>query len=216
MTSRYAYESSRYFSYKSPDVVLVVGNGEEKTTFNVHEAMIGPPSAFFKAALNIGLKETHERKINLPEITWLGMLEVLNWLYRKEVWKPKLREAFSEQATEKFLAIFTAIDFLQIPQLTDNYKEVLEELLSGLNGSSLVTADKEEGGRVALLIHELYKIGGSIDEHVFLSVLKVLRINGSGLPASINGFLGFRNFVYEHKDPNPKFLHDLCKAYGFC
>ncbi|KAK6332982.1 hypothetical protein TWF718_010808 [Orbilia javanica] len=215
MTSTYEYERSPYFSYSSPDVVLVVGDGENKTTVSTHESIIGPPSGFFKAALKIGLKETHERKIDLPEITWLGMEEVLNWLYRKEVWQPKPREVFSEQTTEKFLAIFATIDFLQIPQLREDYEKMLDGLLKNLNESSRLLDSRDQGGRLAQIIHELYRIGGCIDDTLFLALLRLLKTSKNPLSVGMSGFYGFRNFVYKLEDPNPKFLHHLCNAYGF-
>ncbi|KAK6527302.1 hypothetical protein TWF281_010489 [Arthrobotrys megalospora] len=209
----YKYESSPYYCYTNPNVVLIVGTGEEKTTVEVHESVLAPPSDFFRAALNIGLKETHERKIELPDITWEGMEEVLNWLYREEIWRPTIQDLFSENTTSRFLAIFTAIDFLQIPALKQDYQDMFEKLLDGQNEYSCMVTKTEEGRRAAFTLHELYDMGVRINENVFASTVKRLR---NPRPRDRHGFLGFRNFINDLESPDPDFLHDVCRAYGAC
>ncbi|KAF3225401.1 hypothetical protein TWF106_002540 [Orbilia oligospora] len=207
--------SSQYFKYSTPDVELIVGQGEDKVTVQVHEFVIGPPSEFFRAALNVGLKETNERKIHLPTITWVGMEEVLNWLYRREVWRPKRHKRFFAESTGKLVAVLDAVDFLQIPQLKDEYQEMLEEFIATIDINSPLLESREEGGCLAIVLHELYKIGRGIDGNRFYLFMKNLKKHGSLFPDSMNGFQGFREVTNELKEPNTRFVHDLCKAYSY-
>ncbi|KAK6508691.1 hypothetical protein TWF506_010770 [Arthrobotrys conoides] len=217
--------SSQYFSYSAPDIELVVGDGAEQTTVKVHESVIAPPSEFFRAALNAGLKETTEKKIYLPDITWVGMEEVLNWLYKKDILEPTIRESWSRgyrekltaQSTEKFVAVLRVVDFLQISQLKDEYQKVLEGFLKKLHSGSPLLLEEERGGFIATILHEFYKIGGEIDDDVFYMFMKTIKMHCPKFPESpsMNGFRGFQEVVNDLEEPNAKFLHVLCKAYSF-
>ncbi|KAF3909278.1 hypothetical protein ABW20_dc0107101 [Dactylellina cionopaga] len=85
-----SYENTPFYRYTDPDVTLVVGEWspgeEEQREFKVHENVLAPQSEFFKAALTSGFRETQEKRVELPGIKPETMVNILEWVYRAEIW----------------------------------------------------------------------------------------------------------------------------------
>jgi hypothetical protein len=58
--------------------------GEDKVKFHIHKTFLCDVSAFFKAALKAGFKESGSQKIELPEDTTETFELFLSWLYAQE------------------------------------------------------------------------------------------------------------------------------------
>jgi len=58
--------------------------GEDKAKFHIHKTLLCDASAFFKAALKPGFKESRNQKVKLPEDTTETFELFLSWLYAQE------------------------------------------------------------------------------------------------------------------------------------
>jgi hypothetical protein len=89
--------------------------GEDKAKFHVHKTFLCDVSAFFKAALNAGFKESGSQKVELPEDTTETFELFLSWLYTQE-YKGMDEKLFKKPETanrvelERFMDLFIFAD----------------------------------------------------------------------------------------------------------
>ncbi|KAK6345970.1 hypothetical protein TWF730_010307 [Orbilia blumenaviensis] len=135
---RMLFKKTPLYLYSEPDVTLIVGSQKEE--MEVHESVVAVYSDFFKAALRSGLKESYEKRIELPEINPDILIVILNWLYRvplTPLFNPDLdtpetlATALSLPMVEKLNSILRTFDFLQIKNAEVHYIRFLEDKMRG-------------------------------------------------------------------------------------
>ncbi|KAK6349105.1 hypothetical protein TWF730_009864 [Orbilia blumenaviensis] len=152
--AEHAFMLTLMYQYCKSDVTLVAGK-----EFKVHEFVLASQSDFFKALFRSKLKESKERRINLPDIASDTLVVVLNWLYRAPIKDPIEGDPLSDSSTQKFKDIVQAFDFLQIKSGCGDFCGFVEKRLQTyrppytLDGISNMVS----------IMNEVYRSGGSID-----------------------------------------------------
>ena len=94
---------------------MTIEVGEDKTKFHIHKTFLCDVSAFFKAALKAGFKESGGQKVELPEDTTETFELFLSWLYAQE-YKGMDEKLFKKPDTanraelERFMDLFIFAD----------------------------------------------------------------------------------------------------------
>ncbi|KAK6331712.1 hypothetical protein TWF718_002258 [Orbilia javanica] len=167
------FKESPLYLYSKPDVTLVVG--EEQ--IEVHENVIAVYSGFFKAALNSGFKESHERRIEIHDIELENLTVVLNWLYRvplTPLFNPdtSTRESFytlnSPNMVQRLADIHQAFDYFHIKGFELPLTRFIESQFREVGGQDRFV----EGlcKNVVTISNNLYKNGYNIDQ-AYLDIL---------------------------------------------
>jgi hypothetical protein len=89
--------------------------GEDKAKFHIHKTFLCDVSAFFKAALKAGFKESACQKVKLPEDTTETFELFLSWLYAQEYKGMdeklfKTPDAANREELERFMDLFIFAD----------------------------------------------------------------------------------------------------------
>ncbi|KAK6512597.1 hypothetical protein TWF481_001481 [Arthrobotrys musiformis] len=216
MRPGYSFQESPRYTECLPDVTLVVGFGP--TTVKVHKSLLQSHSEFFNSIFSErgGPRETRPGEISIVEVHWLGMEAALDWMYTGVLWEPKDWALIDRDDAKKFVAIFVVINFCQLWGLKNAYEKFFERRFSSLTRAPLTPYEK--GGRwVGFVIHEFYRVGGAVEKYELAWLINNLRdFNTGSQDPQGDGYLGFRRFVDGIDDPDTRFLHDLCRAYGAC
>jgi hypothetical protein len=69
--------------------MLIVGEGENQTTFSVHQNLLSASSQFFEAACKPEWMKPEDGKIRLPEDSPTAVQVFVYWLYHNEICIPK-------------------------------------------------------------------------------------------------------------------------------
>ncbi|KAK6524552.1 hypothetical protein TWF281_011458 [Arthrobotrys megalospora] len=196
------------YLYSEPDVTLIAGG----RGIRVHEHVVAAQSDFFKAALRSGLKESHERRIELREIEPDILIIVLNWLYRAPIKSPLPNSQgifwglFSDPATKKMKATLRAFDFLQIKGAAGDHVKVFEGILGSLKSDD--GFDPCRYGNIFIVLNEVYKAGCSLSEGAMSNLFKVILGSVRRRP-----FIEKLNEVLRDlQDPNGECFRDISLA----
>ncbi|KAK6506399.1 hypothetical protein TWF506_011310 [Arthrobotrys conoides] len=206
-----AFKESPLYLYSKPDVTLVVGEEE----IPVHESVIAVFSEFFKAALNCGLKESHERRIEINEIEPEILTTVLNWLYRvpltplfnTDPQAPEtMRILLFKETVQKLNSILRAFDFLQIKSGGTVYFRFLEDTVRNM-GVSRPYFEPQSTRNLVILLNEAYRYGFCLTQQSFKSFLnEVYRL--TYFPTE-NYMWSLGEGIKTLQDPDVKFLQDI-------
>lgn len=208
-----SYKESLLYLYSKPDVTLVAGEEE----IGVHESVIAVYSDFFKAALNSGLKESRERRIEINEIEPEILTVVLNWLYRvpltplfnTDITRVETLGTLLSDDITKIKKIFQAFDFLQIKGAGIHYVRFLEDKLRE-SGPNIFPVTPTASRNVATALNEVYRCGSSITESSLSALVKEIYKNSGPLLNNYIRELG--NGLRALKDPDSRFLQDISVA----
>jgi hypothetical protein len=123
--------------------------GKDKVKFHIHKTFLCDASAFFKAALKAGFKETGSQKIEFPEDTTETFELFLSWLYAQEykgmdeelLKKP---DTASQAEMERFMDLFIFADKvgaqdLKRQMVDKHFKICKKEGLYAVPGIEMVT-----------------------------------------------------------------------------
>ncbi|KAF3224212.1 hypothetical protein TWF106_004413 [Orbilia oligospora] len=199
--------SSPLYLYFEPDATLVV----EEEEIKVHETVIVVYSGFFKAALNSGLKESHERRIEIHEIGLDTMTVVLNWLYRvplTPLYDTDLKKEetvdnlFSNTTVKKIDDILRAFDFLQIKGAEVFYWRFMEDQCRKFKWGQPYYFSSETCHNIPTALNIIYRYGYSLPEESLNRVIQEVRKRG-------NGTGNLRDGLKEIEEPDPRFLRDF-------
>ncbi|KAF3207353.1 hypothetical protein TWF679_008420 [Orbilia oligospora] len=200
--------SSPLYLYFEPDATLVV----EEEEIKVHETVIVVYSGFFKAALNSGLKESHERRIEIHEIGLDTMTVVLNWLYRvplTPLYDTDLKKEetvinlFSDTTVEKIDKILRAFDFLQIKGAEVFYWRFMEEQCRKFKWEQSYHFVPEIYHNIPTALNRVYRYGYSLPEESLDGMIREIKEGGGKFIKNLGDGLK------ELEEPDPRFLRDL-------
>ncbi|EGX47136.1 hypothetical protein AOL_s00097g182 [Orbilia oligospora ATCC 24927] len=203
-----SFKESPLYLYFEPDATLVV----EEEEIKVHETVIVVYSGFFKAALNSGLKESHERRIEIHDIGLDTMTVVLNWLYRVPLTplydtdlkkEETVNDLFSNTTLKKIDNILQAFDFLQIKGAEVFYWRFMEDQCRKFKWGPPYFVP-ETCRNIPAALNSIYRYGYSLPEKYLDRVIREIKENGG------NSFIGnLRGGLKKIEEPDPRFLRDL-------
>ncbi|KAF3085835.1 hypothetical protein TWF102_011270 [Orbilia oligospora] len=204
-----SFKESPLYLYSEPDATLVVGEEEIK----VHETVIVVYSGFFKAALNSGLKESHERRIEIHEIGLDTMTVVLNWLYRVPLTplydtdlkkEETVNDLFSDTTLKKIDNILQAFDFLQIKGAEVFYWRFVEDQCRKFKWGQPYYFVLETCHNIPITLNSIYRYGYSLPEGSLDGMIQEIK-ERSNKDFTRN----LRNGLKKIEEPDPRFLRDF-------
>ncbi|KAF3114383.1 hypothetical protein TWF569_000472 [Orbilia oligospora] len=208
-----SFKESPLYLYSEPDATLVVGEEEIK----VHETVIVVYSGFFKAALNSGLKESHERRIEIHEIGLDTMTVVLNWLYRVPLTplydtdlkkEETVNDLFSDTTVKKIDNILRAFDFLQIKGAEVFYWRFIENQCRNFKWGPPCYFALKTCHNIPTALNSIYRYGYSLPEESLDGMIR--EIKERTVTSGLSDFIGnLRNGLKEIEEPDPRFLRDF-------
>lgn len=123
-------------------ITVLVGANEN--AYTIHESALTARSAFFRAAIAGGFKESGERVVRLPEVDVESWATYVHWIYSHEIITLDPSEVEGDQTGSKrknqLIHLYTLADILDDMSLrnevVDSYKELAQESMNW-NSASL-------------------------------------------------------------------------------